>query len=80
MEDKIQTILLAAIDELSCIQYLNTRKKIIRTAVSIENRLARQHTDPDLFCISARIDPTTFDLLVSTLEDQPIFHNELHNS
>lgn len=40
MEEKIHTILLAAMDKLNCIQYLNTQEKIVRTAASVENCLA----------------------------------------
>lgn len=45
----------------------------------MENCLEHQYTDPDFFRKSARIDPVTFDLLVKTLKDQPIFHNKSHN-
>lgn len=72
-------ILLAAMDELTRIRYLNHFGEVVRTPASMENRIDRRYTDPDLFCRTARIDPVTFNLLVEALKDQPIFHNESNN-
>lgn len=77
-EEEVEDMLLAAMEELTRMRYLNQRGDVIRTAASMENRLEQQYSDPDLFRKSARIDPVTFDLLVDTLKDQPIFHNESH--
>lgn len=78
-EEEVQDILLAAMDELTRIRYLNRRGEVIKTAASMENCINHRYTDPDLFRKTARIDPATFDLLVEILKDQPIFHNESNN-
>ena len=79
LEKKIQDILLAVMNDLNTMRYVNLCRQIIRTSAVMENRLNKIYTCPDLFRSAFRMEPVTYFLLIDRLKDELVFHNDSNN-